>query len=161
MPASPRPIGCKLLRMSLAPTLRSRLVMALAICAMLWCDPAVAELVCAATPSCPHHARQAQRPSPAKLLPTIAGVTPCCPRHSAPLRTPADTPDCCIAGDSGAILPVASFVSGNSGPKHALPYAASALFTSASPRDRSLFFNSETSVSYIKPVLEQKTDLRI
>ena len=135
--------------------------MALAICAVLWADPAVAELACTATPGCPYHAAHVQQASPRAVLPTISGLKPCCPRHSAPLKAPTDTPACCAAGDSGAILPAESFLSGNNGPKHALAYIASTLFSSASLTDRSLRFNSETSVSYLKPVAEKKTDLRI
>jgi hypothetical protein len=70
-------------------------------------------------------------------------------------------PVCCAAGDAAVALPAESFLSGNNGPKHALAYMASALFSCASLTDRSLLFNSETSVSYVKPVDAKKTDLRI
>jgi hypothetical protein len=141
--------------MSLARTLRWRLIMATAICAVLWADPAVAELICAATPSCPHHATQIQT-SPS-ALPSIAGTKPCCPRHSTPL----DTPTCCAAIEGAAVLPVASFASKNNRSKHALTGVASALFSSASATERPLLFSSETSLSYDRPVEEKKTDLRI
>ncbi len=135
--------------------------MAVAICAVLWSDPAVAELICARTPACPHHATLVPSSSPANAIPSISGVKACCPRHSAPLRSPGDTPTCCAAGDTGAVLPATSFLSRNNGPKHALVYLASALFSSASLTNRSLRFSSETSVSYVQPVNEKKTDLRI
>jgi hypothetical protein len=135
--------------------------MALAICAVLWADPAVAELACTATPGCPQHATHAQQASPRAVLSTVSGLKSCCPRHSAPLKAPTDTPACCAAGDTGAVLPSASFLSGKNGPKHALAYLASALFSSAPLTDRSLRFSSETRFSYVRPVDEKKTDLRI
>ena len=144
--------------MSLALTLRSRLVMALAVCAVLWSDPAVAELICAATPGCPHHAAQARISSPANAIPSISGVKPCCPLHRAPLGAPADTTACCAFGNTRAVLPVAS--SGNSGSKQALAHVASSLFACAAT-DPSLLFNSEITISYVKPVNQKKTDLRI
>lgn len=154
MPACPRPIRCKLLTMSLARTWRLRLAMALALCAVLWSDPAIAELLCAATPACPHHAAPTQQ-----RFPSVSGVKPCCPAHRAPLSAPADGPACC-ASDSGAILPAASFLSGNNGPKRALACVAASPFASL-PADQSLLLTSETTVSCVKPVDQKKTDLRI
>jgi hypothetical protein len=141
--------------MSLARTLRLRLVMVLAICAVLWSDPAVAELVCAATPSCPHHATQIQASRLA--LPTITGTKACCPRHSAPVQTPT----CCAATEGAAVLPAASFSSRKNGPKHSQALIASTLFSSPSLAERSRRFSSDISISYDKPVDQKKTDLRI
>ncbi len=160
MPARQRPRRCKLLTMALDRSLRARVVLALAVCAVLWSDPAFAEMVCAATPACPHHAVQLQQSSPVKVLPIIAGAKSCCPAHSAPLA-PADTPTCCAVDDTGAVLPAASFVSGNTGSKHALAALASALFAPASLTDYSSLFDDQTAVSYVQPVNQKKTDLRI
>ena len=88
-------------------------------------------------------------------------MKPCCPRHGAPLKAPSDTPACCATSDTGAVLPAESFLSGHNGPKHALAYTASVLFSSPSLTGRSLRFSSKTCVSYLKPVDEKKTDLKI
>jgi hypothetical protein len=131
--------------------------MALAVWAVLWADPAFAEIVCAATPSCPHRAVQTLPSFSLRAITSVSGVKPCCPRHS----TPAETPECCVSAETGAVLPVASFSSANSGLQPALAHSPSALFSCATLTGGSLLLQFEAAVAYVKPVAQKKTDLRI
>jgi len=135
--------------------------MALAVCAVLWSDPAFAALACAYTPGCPQHTTQVRRATPINPLPIIADSKPCCPAHHAPAKSPMDTPSCCASDDSGATLPAASFSSYNPRPRQALALLTATLFACPALDIHSSWLAAETTASYVKPVTQKKTDLRI
>ena len=138
---------------------RSRVVLVLAICALLWSDPAFAALACAHTPACPQHMGLRQAGSAAQTsFARIADGKPCCPMHRQSPATPADMPSCCASGDTGAILPAVSV--GHSRTKDALARLASALFASASLSSE-WRLDVDTAAGYVKPIDQKKTDLRI
>ena len=133
--------------------------MTLAVCAVLWSNPATAEMLCAATPGCPHHAPTLRQSSPSPALPIIASLTACCPAHS-PLKAPVDPPACCAATETGAVVTPSSCCPGDKGSRRVLAAGPAALFSIASEYSP-LSLNSKQAVPYVQPVDQKKTDLRI
>jgi len=132
-------------------------VLALAICAILWCDPAFAALVCAHAADCPKHAAPATSVA-GKSVASITDAKPCCPMQRHNPARPAELPTCCALSNTGAMVPTAS--AQNSRASHQLAQLASALFASAA-LTRYPLPTWHTTVSYVKAVNQKKTDLRI
>ncbi len=159
---SPASFGCNLGEMSSGQQLRSRLVIALALCAVLWSDPAFAALACTQMPGCPQHAARLQQPPPvAASHLSVADAKPCCPMHAgSPFQRPADMPGCCAWRNADSLVPARLFSSRQS-PSKQLAELTAAHFPSASLAGHSPLSRCETAAFYIKPVDQKKTDLRI
>jgi hypothetical protein len=136
-----------------------RLAILLATFAVVGSDPAIAAIVCSRSTACPEHGGMAAAKA-VDIQHSIQADKACCPMHRQPSKPPLDSAECCAWSSSDSLIPTVSFASdqSQSGELHAALLPAGIAFSHA--RDwRAAGF--EQAASYVKPVNQKKTDLRI